>query len=374
MSRILISGYYGFNNAGDDVVLYGIISSLRREQPHISLAVLSNQPERTAALFGIPAHNRWKLSTIIRELSKSDLLVMGGGTLMQDITSPRSVLYYLGIVTIAKMLGKPVVFFAQGFGPVVKPFSRWLINKVVNKIDVITVRDYESGEDFKACGVTAPLYVTADPALTIHPDEIDATFGENMLRDLFPDQNRPLMLFSVRNWKAEQAFKQQIADVADYYVQNGWNVLFLPMHYPDDIAPSKEIVELMKEQGARWIDQQISFEQIMSLLKNADYVVGMRLHSLILACMLQIPFTGISYDPKIDRFVERAGMPCAGHIKNLDKDKLLSLLIERTNNLSREQELISQTSLELAQEAHKSSELVLQALDGERVPRKGLSS
>lgn len=364
MPRILISGYYGFNNAGDDVVLYGIISSLRREQPHISLSVLSNRPELTTSLFGIPAFDRWNLRTIVRELKRCDLLVMGGGTLMQDVTSPRSVLYYLGIVTIAKMLGKPVVFYAQGFGPILKSFSRFMIKQVVNLVDVITVRDYESGEDFKRCGVTrAPLYVTADPAMTIHPSDIPAERGRELLQDLFDDLTRPLIIFSVRDWKQEQAFKSVIADAADSYVQKGWNVLFLPMHYPSDVAPSQEILAQMKEKGAAIIEEHISFHEIMSVLKHSTYVVGLRLHSLILASMLQIPFTGISYDPKIDRFVQRAGMPCAGHITQLDSLRFITLLHERTDNLSREKQIVIENSKLLAREAMKSSELVLQALE-----------
>jgi len=362
MPRILISGYYGFNNAGDDVVLYGIISSLRREQPNISLSVLSNTPERTAALFGIPAFNRWRISTIVRELKRCDLLVMGGGTLMQDVTSPRSVLYYLGIVMIAKLLGKPVVFYAQGFGPILKTFSKWLIKRVVNLVDVITVRDFESGEDFKACGVTAPIYVTADPALTIHRDEIPVEPGAQMVAELFTDRSRPLAVFSVRNWKQEERFKHSIAQAADSFIRQGWNVLFLPMHYPSDIPPSHEIVSYMKEPGAQVLDRSVTFHDIMSILKQSQYVVGMRLHSLILSCMLQVPFTGISYDPKIDRFVERAGMPCAGHIKELDAAGLLQLLAERTSDLNRERGIIAETSRTLASEAAKSSELVLQAL------------
>lgn len=367
MSRILISGYYGFNNAGDDVVLYGIISSLRREQPNISLSVLSNQPERTEALFGIPAFNRWRLSTIVRQLKQCDLLVMGGGTLMQDVTSPRSVLYYLGIVTIAKLLGKPVVFYAQGFGPVLKPFSRKLIKQVVNRVDVITVRDYESGEDFKACGVTrAPLHVTADPALTIHPDDIPTEPGRRLLEQNFADLSRPLVAISVRNWKQEEGFKHTIAQAADFFIKEGWNVLFLPMHYPSDVAPSQEIISMMKHPGAKCIDQAVSFHDIMSLLKHCHYVVGIRLHSLILACMLEVPFVGISYDPKIDRFLERAGMPSAGHIKDLDTDSFLTLLQERTRHLDRERAIVSEKSRQLAREAAKSSELVLQALSSKR--------
>lgn len=363
MSRILISGYYGFNNAGDDVVLYGIISSLKREQPNMSLSVLSNQPELTTSLFGIPAHNRWSLSTIIRELKKSDLLVMGGGTLMQDVTSPRSVLYYLGIAMIAKMLGKPVVFYAQGFGPILKSFSRQMIKQVVNHVDIITVRDHESGEDFKACGVKkAPVFVTADPALTIHPDDIDPKRGKELIAPLFEDLSRPLVIFSVRNWKTEENFKQVFAHAADYYRECGWNVLFLPMHFPSDIAPSEEIISLMKQPGATLINEHINFHDIMSVLKHADYVVGMRLHSLILACMLHIPFLGISYDPKIDRFVERAGMVCAGHIKDLDENTLIGLIKERMENPEHEQTIIRKKAELLKIEAMKSSQLVLQAL------------
>lgn len=363
MSRILISGYYGFNNAGDDVVLYGIISSLKREQPNISLAVLSNQPERTAELFGIEAYDRWSFGTIVRELSRSDMLVMGGGTLMQDVTSPRSVLYYLGIVTIAKLLRKPVVFYAQGFGPILKSLSRQVIKRVVNRVDVITVRDYESGEDFKACGVKkAPIHVTADPALTISPDDIADARGKELLHGMFADPAKPLVAISVRDWKQEQAFKQSIAKAADWFVSRGWNVLFLPMHVPSDLAPSKEIMARMTQTGARLLDAPVTFHDIMSVLKQCDYVVGMRLHSLILACMLRIPFIGISYDPKIDRFVERAGMPNAGHITKLDETRLLALLAEKIDKLDVEIEIVTEHSRTLAEEAAKSSELVLQAL------------
>lgn len=367
MSRILISGYYGFNNAGDDVVLYGIISSLKREQPNISLAVLSNQPDRTAELFGIEAYDRWNLGTIFRELKRSDMLVMGGGTLMQDVTSPRSVLYYLGIVMIAKLLGKPVVFYAQGFGPILKSLSRTMIKQVVNRVDVITVRDEESGEDFKACGVKrAPIHVTADPALTILPEQVSDVRGKELLRDLFSDPSRPLVAISVRDWKQEQDFKISIAKAADWFIEQGWNVLFLPMHFPSDLAPSRHIMEKMERQGAKLLDAHVSFHDIMSVLKQCDYVVGMRLHSLILACMLRIPFTGISYDPKIDRFVERAGMPNAGHITQLEADAFLSLLAERLAVLDQERESIAMHALLLEKEAAKSSELVLQALRRKR--------
>src|SRR5690625_4230984 len=153
MSKILISGYYGFDNAGDDSVLYGIISSLQKRDDALTFSVLSNRPEETERAFGVKAYNRWNITEVIRQLKKHDLLLMGGGSLLQDATSPRSVLYYLGIVLAAKWYRKPVVFYAQGIGPISKKISKWLIRRIVNKVDVITVRDDQSGQDLKELGV-----------------------------------------------------------------------------------------------------------------------------------------------------------------------------------------------------------------------------
>src|SRR5690606_24973945 len=120
----------------------------------LQLGVLSNQPEKTSTTFGIAAYNRWKITEVIKRIKEYDLLLMGGGSLLQDATSPRSVLYYLGIVLTAKLCQKPVVFYAQGVGPIRQSFSKRLINYIVNQVNVITVRDQGSGEDLKQFGVT----------------------------------------------------------------------------------------------------------------------------------------------------------------------------------------------------------------------------
>ena len=119
---------------------------------------------------------------------------------------------------------------------------------------------------------------------------------------------------------------------------------------------------MMKQAGAQLLEEHVSFHEIMSVLKQADYVIGLRLHSLILACVLHIPFIGISYDPKIDRFVERAGMPCAGHIRDLQREVLLPLIEERISQLPREREIIAKHAQALVEDSLKSSKLVLQAL------------
>lgn len=358
MKKVLISGYYGFDNAGDDTVLFGIISSLRQHHPAIDIAVLSNKPRETTALFGIPAYNRWSFSTILRQLKRADLLLMGGGSLLQDATSPRSVMYYLSIVTMAKLLHKPVIFFAQGFGPITHPLSKVLIKTIVNKVDVITVRDQGSADDMRNLGVTQPIHITADPAVTIRPSDVDLSLAKPKL---VPNGNKS-MAISIRKWKNEENYKKVIAQMADEMVRKNWNVYFLPMQYPADVAPSRDIIRYMKEPGAILLDEQMNFQQIISFIGNMDFVLGMRLHSIIIAAVLGVPFVGISYDPKIDRFIERVEMDSAGSIQTLTYDSLREVVHRNLNELSLVKERLSPKIQELLHQAEKSSLLAIELM------------
>ena len=150
MGRIVLSGYYGFDNIGDEAVMYSIIKTLKEEiGDNTEITVLSNEPEKTASAYHVEAVNRWKYKQIIDAIKKSDVLISGGGSLLQDITGWKSVVYYLSIVVIAKLLRKKVVFYAQGIGPVNMKFNRFLIGWIANRVDYISVRDEHSKKSIK---------------------------------------------------------------------------------------------------------------------------------------------------------------------------------------------------------------------------------
>lgn len=364
MTRILISGYYGFDNAGDDSVLFGIIGSLKKQIPNVELAVLSNTPEDTQRLFGISSFNRWKIGTIIQEIKKSDLLIMGGGSLLQDATSPRSVIYYLGIAMIAKILRKPVIFYAQGIGPITKKISKKLVKLIVNEIDVITVRDKESKEDLLNLGVKkAPIHITADPAVMINPSQIDTAKGQEILVKYRNVSSRPIMVISVRTWKNHHEFKKIIARLADDYIRKGWDIFFLPMQNPADLKPSEDIMNLMEEKQHHYlVIERLTYLEIMSFISCCDFVLGIRLHSVILAAALNIPFVGISYDPKMERFVQRLQMETGGNITNLDYSILSNKVNKIVNQSNQTKDLIMRKMNLLVKEAEKSSMLAHELL------------
>src|SRR5579862_5696826 len=116
--RFTVSGYYGCGNAGDEAVLAGIKEALQRQAgDEAQMIVLSQNPAETRRLHGLAAVDRMSLSMVRRVLSETDLLLSGGGSLLQDTTSIRSLLYYLWIARTAYSIGKPVMFYAQGIGP-----------------------------------------------------------------------------------------------------------------------------------------------------------------------------------------------------------------------------------------------------------------
>ncbi|MCF6092590.1 polysaccharide pyruvyl transferase CsaB [Microaerobacter geothermalis] len=362
MAKILISGYYGFDNTGDDTVLFGIISSLKKQHPDAEITVLSNKPDETASLFGIKSYNRWKVSEIIKQIKECQLLVMGGGSLLQDATSPRSVIYYLGIILLAKLFRKSVAFYGQGVGPISHPLSKWLIKQVVNRIDVITVRDAQSGEDFRSFGVNqVPIYVTADPAVTINPNEIDLSIGKSILEQHQIDAADQILAISVRDWKNQQKYKKEVARFADNMGEKGWKIVFIPMQYPSDVEPSKKIASFMKHPSVI-IEEKLNFKEIMSMIGNVDMVLGLRLHAVILSAVMNTPFISISYDPKIDRFVQRLGLKTAGHIESLTYEDLMKSMHYIQKDVAAFKQLVQIKMKGLVEEAEKSSVLALSCL------------
>lgn len=364
MARILISGYYGFDNLGDDTVLFGMLSAIRKLRPGTEMAVLSNQPKRTEELFGIPAFNRWSMSVIVRELLRSDLLVMGGGSLLQDVSSPRSVIYYLGIVALAKLFKKPVVFYAQGFGPINRSLSKRLIWKIVNKVDLITLRDDKSRDDLKQLGVTRPpIRVTADPALSIDTALFPKETGADILNEfgVIPkSQNgtKPLVGVAIRNWNTTHPFLEILAQACDSLSRRGWQVVFIPMQYPGDVGVSEKVASFMQEPSVL-LNRQFTFRDISSIISNMDMIVGMRLHSLILAALYEVPFVPLSYDPKIDSFVHRLNRPQGERVTDVDLEKLNEQILYVETHIDTIKSEMRGPLEELRREAEKSGELAV---------------
>lgn len=300
--KIALSGYYGFDNAGDEALLAAITSSINKLEPATEFVVFSGSPARTIDLHGIRAVNYLNPFALLRELMTVDLLISGGGSIFQDVTSTRSLSYYISVVALARLLRKPVIFYAQGVGPINRSFSKLLMRLVGNRVNLITLRDHDSRQYLEQLKVThPPLIVTADPVFALEPGLADETNMQKLLDSTCPEE-KPLVGVSVRKWKYLQGYQDKLARLLDELTVRGYQVVFIPMAYPDDIIESKQIAELM-QQDAKIIEKNLNSTEHLALISHLDLMIGMRLHALIFAASRGVPFAGISYDPKIDSFL-----------------------------------------------------------------------
>lgn len=323
---IVISGYYGFKNSGDEAVLKSILTALDEEGKaagmQIEPVVLSIDPEWTSAAYGVRSVHRMKLGEVRRAIKESDGLISGGGSLLQDATSPKTIPYYLGILKLAQWLRKPTFIYAQGVGPVNRKLFNPMIRSVFRKCSYISVRDAQSGELLQSMGIHGKdIHVVPDPVMGLplpesplgrdsevlpaEPDEVGAEEGTK------PDAELPVVGISVRFWDPQRRELNAIADgLAALMKSRKVHLRFLPFHQPDDDEASRYITERMGDITS--YGGQISFfreeQQPQDMLREVDrcdLVLGMRLHSLIYAANRKVPLIGISYDPKIDHFLKR---------------------------------------------------------------------
>lgn len=321
MPKVVISGYYGFHNNGDEAMLYAILTALRKRVPRLQAVVLSNDPGYTAGVFNVDSIPRHNLNMIRRALRHSDLLISGGGGLLQDVTGPNSILYYLGVVQMARMLGKPVLFYGQGIGPVRTLLGKTMVKLIVNKVDVITVRDHESKVELERLGVNRPpVHVTADPALGLDENLVRPERGREILAGTGAGGS-PLAGVSVRPWQDLDGYKRVLAGICDRLAERGWQVLLVPMHYPADVEVCRQVAGYMKNPG-RVLEGRINFRDMLSVVANLDLAIGMRLHFLIFSAMAGVPPVGIAYDPKVDRFLRLVGLPPAHDVHTLAPEPL----------------------------------------------------
>lgn len=309
MYKILISGYYGFNNIGDESVLRSVVENLRARLTDIEITVLSHRPADTAEKFGVRAVPRMSPTTILREVSRCDLLISGGGSLLQDATSAKSIHYYLMIMKLAVMLRKKVFIYSQGIGPIRDPANRKRTARVLRLVHGIVVRDEGSRRLLEEIGVDpARVIVTADPVLRIERPDLEK--GAEILRSEECPRldGRPLIGWAVKERNPRSNFANEVERCIRWLEQTYHaRCVLIPFHYEEDREVAVQLAQRLQDEDVGCIRSKHLSDETLSIIGNMDFLVGVRLHSLIYAAVMDVPMLGISYDPKVDAFLHSVG-------------------------------------------------------------------
>lgn len=299
--RVLLSGYYGFGNLGDEALLEVIVAQVKQRFPGVVLEVLSAQPEQTASTFGVLATPRWNMRGVREAIGRADVVVSGGGGLLQSATSIRSVVYYAGILREAIRQRRKTMIFAQSVGPL-DVMGRFVVKAFCRGVDRATVRDARS----KALlGELLPHTVverTADPVFLYDLPAADMDLSREGLG------SEPYAIVSVRKIPALKDGRHAIARAVDRLSErHGVRVAFLPLGGVADAEVSTTIIRLCKT--APMLLPEAPLERAAAILRGARVVIGMRLHALILAARFAVPFLAIPYDPKVAALCEDLHYP-----------------------------------------------------------------
>ena len=323
-AEVVISGYYGFGNTGDDSLLAAIVENIRVNRPGTAITVLSKHPKVTARNYNVRSINRFAPFRVLRELRSSSLFISGGGSLIQDTTSTRSLLYYLWVMQAARRMGNRVMLYASGIGPLNRRSNRKRAAEALEESDVITLRERLSQEEMRRLGVRKEAEVTADPAFSLE------AASDEWIRYLLSELNIPadqgFFVIALRPWKiADPAMVQKVAGACRRIAERYRLLpLFVPMQRSQDQEISTKAAALC---GGR-VTGDMTAPELIGILKYARFVVGERLHMLIYGAAAGIPLIGLSYDPKTDAFFDTFGLDTHLDVRHFSEEELTVMMEE----------------------------------------------
>ncbi|MEJ5294123.1 MAG: polysaccharide pyruvyl transferase CsaB [Fimbriimonadales bacterium] len=288
--RLLLVGYYGYRNWGDE----GCLASLLQRLPPQACVVLSGDPEFTEQTYGVRAVPRMAFRAVRQAVQEADALVFGGGSLLQDVTSLRSLLYYLMLIESGRRAGKPVWLVGQGMGPFRRAASRWLVRRVLNRLDWISLRDEDSAERLRALGVRTSLRVDADLTWALEPKPPASPLTEGKWVGLAPR--------AWGDWQVKEAF----VALARALKAAGYQPLLVPMQESQDRLLCEQIA---LEAESPVLSPPCHPAELMGTLARLHAMVAMRLHGAIFALAQAVPTLCVAYDPKVEALARQTEMP-----------------------------------------------------------------
>lgn len=321
----VICGAYGKGNAGDDAILVSMIRQLRQQDPELPITVMTRRPRQTAMLTGVSTIHIFNVPAAGRVMKRSKLYISGGGSLIQNVTSNRSLEYYLYSIRQAKRTGCTVMMYGCGIGPVNGERYRRRTAQVLEEcVDLITLRDPESLETLRSFGVHNPeVHITADPALLMEGDDAAA---RRWLLASGLDPEGKYGLYVLRPWDGTQERLSAICAAADY----GWEKYGLaPLFYTLEPSQDEEITRTavsMVKAPCRCLEPVENGATLCGLMGRMELVVAMRLHALVFACARQTKVAAISYDPKVSGFMGCLGSECCLELEDVTERAMKDLI------------------------------------------------
>lgn len=316
--KILLAGYFGFNNVGDELILQSIIAGLNSQNDFsMDITVLSSDPGQTKRFYNVDAVNRWNPFSIISVMSGSDLVIFPGG-LYQDVTSSLSLYYYLVLIVVARLLNRKTMLYGVDFGPIEHRINLLIFKQVLKLVSKITVRTKASYEFLEKTGFAVKgnkVNITADPVLS-------CLIVEPKQADIVNFKDKPLVKIGlILHHNDNKECHRKIMQFCESLNRRLNAVLvFVPFCLEGDLRYAQDIVKGINVPAI--IKQWKKPTDICNILAELDFVISERLHGTIMSTILGIPVLGVSYNPKINNFMKELELKCIDSLWKIEPDIL----------------------------------------------------
>jgi len=303
--QVLICGYHGYGNAGDEALLLALLRQLRQLSKPVQPVVLSPRPAETAATYGVLACPRFDGWALRRYLRQSQAFIWGGGSLLQDRTSWRSPLYYLGLMAWAQRRGLKTLAWAQGIGPLQRGWIRELARQSLAGCTAISVRDAVASQWLRDWGI--PHQVAPDPVWGLPSTTLPEwqTLPQPRIAVILRQHSQ---LTPIRLETLLEGLKRLQASTGAY-------LLFVPFQLAPPGSP-----DLGPDQRLAWqLHQRLSHHSqvleirdpclLKGIFRGVRLAITMRYHGLVMAAAEGCACFGLSYDPKVKTLLGELGMP-----------------------------------------------------------------
>jgi len=307
-SGILVCGAYGRGNAGDDAILEAILTELRQIDRDAPIWVLSRKPKHTRLAYRVNSIYAFSPLRWLRRMRHTQLYINGGGSLMQDVTSSRSLWFYLFTIWCAKRLNNKVMMYGCGIGPVQRPSNRKLTARVLQScVDAISLRDAHSRSELDDMGVTKPeIVLSADPTVILPPSQPEVIDG--LMESHGLDPNGRYLGLALRSWRGYPAKAHLFGALADLaWEKYGLTPVFLSIEPKLDVPAAQLAAAHIKKAPYHIIENSGSSSHTIGLFSRMQVVVSMRLHALVFAAGQHVPVVGVVYDQKVSSFLSYIG-------------------------------------------------------------------
>ena len=289
MVKAVVSGYYGFKNFGDEAILSVLTEHLN--SIGVETTVFSSDPEFTQKTYNVNAVNSFDIKRVISEIKSSDIVISGGGSLLQDATSLKSLVYYLSIIALGLLFDKKVIIFAQGIGPVNNRFARFILMKLLKLCSLITVRDENSLNLLRHYNINAKLVCDPIYSLEFKNIEMSGVVG-----------------IQLRNFKTVNG--NLLNKLALFVAHNFYDkkVEIFSLQEALDLDLCKKFEKLLNNIN-KGIKTEIVTDDIINKISSLEYLIGMRFHALLVAIKSGVKTCAINYDIKVEKLANDASIP-----------------------------------------------------------------